>query len=542
MYQIGFKNFRRFAEFPMKELGDITMLVGSNNAGKSTVVKALLLFLDNLRAMKMNNSDVGVFSTAPEFRFDANEFHDLSIGTFGRALYNKAEKDEIELSVRMDDILKLYSENRGSYSKKVDFTITMTLHGNKDAEGKYSFSTADVVKVNIKDNVRDAIVEMDFLTNRFNLDFKSGVDSEDMKIEDRRRHLAELQALQKKEKDPLKAASRNDEIDKLVSYINTFDSRPKATRGRTKISTQLYSFINGTNVNILVNYIEGIARYTKTPTYISDEDRNDPEKEAAFQEELSNKQALMGKMEFFSEMAEDLSFLIDGISVEYIFAHSVTQNIFYNTDNKNDYMAQTIHKFARASVSPGQPEDQFVKEWMGRFGIGADYKITSYGGEAYRLVITDESGKQLDLADKGMGSNQIMILLLALATAIRKYRNRTVKPFIVIEEPEQNLHPALQSLLTELFTQVRSQFGFRFIVETHSEYMIRKAQVLTAKEKFKDEKDVSENSLYTIYYFPVEKPAYRMIMEPSGKFKNPFGAGFFDEAAKLHMEILYKGK
>ena len=49
MKQIGFKNFRRFENFPMLNLGDVTILVGRNNAGKSTMVKALLLLLDNLK-------------------------------------------------------------------------------------------------------------------------------------------------------------------------------------------------------------------------------------------------------------------------------------------------------------------------------------------------------------------------------------------------------------------------------------------------------------------------------------------------------------
>ena len=40
---IGFQNFRRFPNFPEIELGDITILVGGNNAGKSTLVKAMLL-------------------------------------------------------------------------------------------------------------------------------------------------------------------------------------------------------------------------------------------------------------------------------------------------------------------------------------------------------------------------------------------------------------------------------------------------------------------------------------------------------------------
>ena len=67
--------------------------------------------------------------------------------------------------------------------------------------------------------------------------------------------------------------------------------------------------------------------------------------------------------------------------------------------------------------------------------------------------------------------------------------------------------------------------------------MIRKSQVLTAKDQFKDEKDVEENSPYTIYYFPGDKPCYRMQMRPDGKFSNEFGKGFFDEASNLAFEI-----
>ena len=45
---ISFTNFRRFANFPKIDLGEITILVGGNNSGKSTIVKALLLCIDNL--------------------------------------------------------------------------------------------------------------------------------------------------------------------------------------------------------------------------------------------------------------------------------------------------------------------------------------------------------------------------------------------------------------------------------------------------------------------------------------------------------------
>ena len=49
MLQIGFTNFRKFEYFPSLDLGEITFLVGSNNTGKSSLVKAFILALDNLK-------------------------------------------------------------------------------------------------------------------------------------------------------------------------------------------------------------------------------------------------------------------------------------------------------------------------------------------------------------------------------------------------------------------------------------------------------------------------------------------------------------
>ena len=49
MKAIGFKNFRKFKDFPILEFGDITIFVGGNNAGKSTVVKAIVTVLTFLK-------------------------------------------------------------------------------------------------------------------------------------------------------------------------------------------------------------------------------------------------------------------------------------------------------------------------------------------------------------------------------------------------------------------------------------------------------------------------------------------------------------
>ena len=49
--QIGFKNFRRFENFPMMDLSKVNLLVGTNNSGKSTLVKGAILLLDDLKKM-----------------------------------------------------------------------------------------------------------------------------------------------------------------------------------------------------------------------------------------------------------------------------------------------------------------------------------------------------------------------------------------------------------------------------------------------------------------------------------------------------------
>ena len=86
MEAIGFKNFRRFENLEPLQLGGVNFFVGGNNSGKSTVVKAFMLLMDNLDLQAPNTND-GMFGRYPLFRLDANHIHNVHIGTFGRALH-----------------------------------------------------------------------------------------------------------------------------------------------------------------------------------------------------------------------------------------------------------------------------------------------------------------------------------------------------------------------------------------------------------------------------------------------------------------------
>lgn len=233
--------------------------------------------------------------------------------------------------------------------------------------------------------------------------------------------------------------------------------------------------------------------------------------------------------------------------IEYIYAHSVFQDSVYaKCANSSDYTKRTIHEFYTSRISKGDEEFSMIEEWLQEFKIGTSLKVVPYKGDNYSLVVFDKENPEIkgekrkgypggvDLADKGMGSIQLVILLLRLATLIHKYKGQQLT--ILLEEPEQNLHPAVQSLLSDLIFNINQNYFVRFIIETHSEYLIRKTQVKVAGlDKYLNR---IENP-FKVYYLPDNgSMPYEMEYRKDGKFSNEFGSGFFDEANKLLFDIL----
>ena len=148
-----------------------------------------------------------------------------------------------------------------------------------------------------------------------------------------------------------------------------------------------------------------------------------------------------------------------------------------------------------------------------------------------------------------------MVLLFRLAITLPKKprnNNRSKKrvhlPYpnaltIIIEEPEQNLHPVLQSKLADLFYELNDKYGLRFIIETHSEYLIRETQVIVGKRfKNMNDSEFEEENPFKVFYFPSDGIPYDMGYTSSGLFREKFGDGFINEAGRLHMTVLKNSK
>ncbi|MBL0009485.1 MAG: AAA family ATPase [Saprospiraceae bacterium] len=91
MYKIGFQNFRKFIDFNPIEYRGITLLVGRNNSGKSTIVKALLLINEYFKS--------GDFS---KFHFGDRSIENANIVTFGRAKNASSNVNSIKFFYQFD--------------------------------------------------------------------------------------------------------------------------------------------------------------------------------------------------------------------------------------------------------------------------------------------------------------------------------------------------------------------------------------------------------------------------------------------------------
>lgn len=540
MKSIGFKNFRRFANLDPLQLGDITFFVGGNNAGKSTVVKAMMLLLDNLSSSDRYSSMYSDKAEGmPIFRLDANRIHEVHIGTFGRALH------------------KPYPEEKQIYFEAEIGNYRFAYYITGDTESKQA--NANVAKIEITNTRTNVHYVFDYVNNEARVIYNELVLGEyageysrmektqaNYRISEFTARRDEIQQALKALSDAVQIARMNSELTSIERNINALKKALNPLEG--KIADKDVEYIwtieserPSSFTGLLLQQAQEILRGNSPKEEDSLDDEDLLFAVGPTKAKLSAQKKALGTM--FEREARLLMRAVHGNLIEYISAHAASQKVLFSIEDKNDYMASVIREFKQCRINRGDKEFIFVTKWMKELEIGWDFHIDAISGEAYTMEITNMQENKMPLADMGMGSIQMMLLLLRLATIIRMRKGNFYTRdavVVVVEEPEQNIHPKLQSLLTDLFVEVSEKYGFRFIIETHSEYMIRKSQVLVSKLKYESQEEVDEKCPIKTYYFPgdmeQEKDPYEMKYRTDGNFENDFGTGFYDVASDLAFQ------
>lgn len=116
-------------------------------------------------------------------------------------------------------------------------------------------------------------------------------------------------------------------------------------------------------------------------------------------------------------------------------------------------------------------------------GLFSDVKIKRHGkqmSDPFQLQVKVRSGSPANIMDVGYGTSQslpILVELLAERSNPAMGRTRSAGRTFLLQQPEVHLHPRGQAELASLFINSHKERGDRFLVETHSDYIVDRMRI-----------------------------------------------------------------
>lgn len=148
-----------------------------------------------------------------------------------------------------------------------------------------------------------------------------------------------------------------------------------------------------------------------------------------------------------------------------------------------------------------------VNLWLKKFGL--EVNVSKLKDIIHHLKVS-QNGIDLDITDVGFGISQILPVIVHGYSAIKD-------SLTIVEQPEIHLHPRMQAETADLFISMAKITGSNFLIETHSEYLLRRLKRRMA------EGTISPNDV-SIYFVTKEKNhsiAKEISIDSGGAFKFP---------------------
>lgn len=585
--EIEINNFRIFpaGTYSKIRVSDISIITGANSSGKSSLFKALLLLQDNWQKNHLTQLDF------------TDRQHKL--GSIKSVLNDASKPLKIKLSFD-DDIALEYEFGNNEKGELLSFSFSKKQHSifkiAKNKKGFYKVLELDIIwfefeieqvikpkeenliwETQIKEYINS---EYDLQELEIQLQAKISNAEEEQKIEDKKQkeieRIEQETELSEEEKQKVQDTIENkkniiNDLEKRLSKIKEEINSIEDDEGLIKeledeasdIETEIDELVERDEAGNINWDIEEKKEYNSKVQSKIDEEKEKLEITIQFElESLEEKESqLLVRLEklLYEEDENDKQANIDELSpfvfqrlnklldiyhkrITHLPAFRAEQRRIFALSELEDNYQEAIRRFWDLEVVESDKKKQddkekrktFIKEQFEKFEIPYDYlKIEDAedSGDTFRVWLTKGDEKR-NLADMGFGVSQLMPTILVCATAKEG-------EIISIEEAETNLHPKFQSILAEMFVEV-SKRKVQVILETHSEYLIRKMQELVKNETIN-----YTNSL--IYYFtkqeqelkPNENRFELIDFKEGGKIDYwKFGEGFFDTDYELEFGLL----
>ena len=525
MQRIELNNFRVFGSPADFDLAPVTVLTGKNNSGKSSLIKAFLVLADYL---EQNDQTVLRLDGPRAEKHKINNYEQLKN-------WSRTNLTNVTLGYSTGEFDLTYEFDQHENSQRLAlfrFTVLLRTSGEKlelerlsRTNGSYQLSVRKSLMdyLSASDEERQRVTDSASHDKEVTKAMRSLVNVENWLA---RRESLESFTIEELEADEDKADAARDfqEMDeKRVRLLNKVEDLQNAAR-LDKESASIYIL-----AQVLLG--ERISGYTipalvqlALEKFVLKEKNS---KAYKFQSAEVEKRLLRAAGKRVKELMNCPGFHL-GPNRTYQSRLIIPQ--------QGSEISTIVESFMLTGVSEGSTADIFLTRWLKEFDIGQSVLIEPIEQMAFKIIVL-KGEHQVNLADLGYGAGQLLTVLLHIAAIIQRLENesttrdkrQTAAALAIIEEPEANLHPQLQSLLAQLFLETARDYPILFLLETHSEYLIRKLQFLVASGQHQPEEVI-------LHYLDLPESRHIRIL-PDGKLSQPFGAGFFDEAGNEMLAL-----
>ncbi len=500
---ITISNFKKFVKKISFELKPITILVGPNGSGKSTVIEALNIFSKSLRFFEGSEN-------SPDF-LNNYSFEDL---------ISIKNKKRFEISARSQfGSVEEITEEINATTSFINFEGNPTFEILKFEKRMISSSTGikDRKKFWLKINLNY------FKEFKLAVEFKKIVDY--LKTELPPSFIEEI-------------SDKKEELEKIVSFgliiyktdCNYLEEVSKEEKTIIKLSYGILTnkffyndYVKDKNMlTILVYLASKRTKYGSNMSFyeISRLSEKAFENFNSIRSNLADVHTNLGTRDLIDETRKQPP-------MHFIMTDKFIEEDFY------ELAAFLLGKKNVIDILPGfENRKEILEHWLSEFGIAEEISIKQVekikpNTKIFEILLSHK-GKSFSLSSLSSGGKQILpIVFNCINYDLARY----------VRQPELHLHPKLQMKLADFFVYIKNKVEPWFlIIETHSEHLIRKFQLLVAKG------EISPKEIHVLYFDINEKDNSTKIVElplnDRGVFTKPWPHGFFEESATLNIQLI----
>lgn len=543
MKSIGFSNYKRFEDLPSLDLAGITFLVGKNNSGKTSFTEVAQLGAGFVDRIQSEGNFRPVFHFAPR---NGQEKQNEGYGFYLHHIPGRHDGKGMEFTLEYDNFLVII--------------------GIKDEYDPFSFLKEEIESW-VYDYNPEATIDVDWLQAEYNKkkeEFKhKSPEKFDELLAKSKSGMGEVSHIIYCDKDSRITAALDLEHTKITLAIDDFDESereelnklimilPTLPEDEQEYAQERIDELLSLKDNCLIKRtytgihfdlggsIPAFITVTKAVNAWLEGNNSlgfDTVKGSGTPAELLINDRVQ-RLESFRDSFNDR--LIKRIP-------SCSRHIGHFVDS-SDHNMEVFSKFKSLRIDKHPKLSRMLTKWLKELEIGDGLTVKSEEGSnksqdncfiiKHTLINGQRVSYETSYERMGVGSRQLIILLMSMTIVIAEAEDRAIPTLVTIEEPEQNLHPALQSKLADMFLDFYKTFNCQTIIETHSEYLIRRSQVLVAKGIRKGSLSLANNP-FRVYYFPDDKRMpYDMGYKENGRFVHRFEPGFNNVAGDSNLEL-----